>query len=193
MRFLGLTFLGALVALLSTMSCDKDQSVVCDRLSSEAQVSIGADLAHAAQNLACNTDSDCVLAPTSTACVPGCQVVLTSAGATGMKAALAQVDSTNCSLFSSNGCQPGPAPSCPTLYPSCVAGTCTASTTPPAADAGTEGDVVSPGEDATADASGDASSAEASGESDGSIDGGGPPADAGVDGPEAAPADAARE
>jgi hypothetical protein len=126
MRILGLASVASLVAFPFAVACDPDMAVTCDRLSSTVQVAVGAGQSQAAANIGCNGASDCVVASTSTACAPGCDVVLTKTGAARLKVALDQVNATTCDAFANKGCQAGAAPSCLPVFPACMGGLCVA-------------------------------------------------------------------
>jgi hypothetical protein len=158
MRVLCLLTFAALLALVSASACDSSfKSKNCDQLTSDATVAIALDQAQAATDLSCASASDCVVVATSSACLPNCSVVLTSAGAAKLQAAIAQINVDSCATFASDGCPANPAPSCLSYVPSCVNGQCTALI--PSEDAGEDASTVVSTDDAGTDAEADASDA----------------------------------
>jgi hypothetical protein len=166
MRVLYLLLLLGLLTLLGgicPLACSSTSSQPCNELTEEAQTAIGFDEAEAGVDLSCKSASDCVVVETTTACWPSCSVVLTQAGASSLKAAIAQINATTCATFASDSCPANPPPTCSTLAAACVNGTCAVATSedagpgedanpPPSEDAGTDaGDAASP-EDAGVDA-----------------------------------------
>jgi hypothetical protein len=141
-------------------SNDASDADICSERTIAAQNATVAAEWQAEANLACQADSDCVVAPNSNACSNSCGVVLNQAGAAQLQAAIAQINATTCANFVDDGCQVNPAPPCTPLLPSCVFGACSGSPLPD--DAGDSAVPDDAGDSSLADDGGDSAADAAS-------------------------------
>jgi hypothetical protein len=102
----------------------------------EAVNAMLAAVTQAQANLSCKTDSDCILAPNSSACWLSCGVEVNQAGAAMLQSAISEIDATVCAPFAADGCEQNAAPPCVGGGAYCVAGQCRDFPGPSASDAG---------------------------------------------------------
>ncbi len=125
MRALWTLGLGTMIAFAAAEACDSStRSEQCNELTETALTETAYAVAEAGTDNACTTSSDCVVASSSTSCVPGCGAVLSTAGQAKLNAATAETNSTVCAEFASDNCPANAAPPCPALVAACVQGVC---------------------------------------------------------------------